>query len=99
MDNRRKQWARIGILFLIISSILWLFLPAIPFLPLTIVQKTAVAAATLVLAEIVGWAGVVFAGPEAVKRIRSCWRFWHGRIKPDELKSPIRSVTERSTGK
>jgi hypothetical protein len=73
--------ARIGIALILLSGVLWFSLFAIPFLPLTVGQKAALAAADFVGVQIAWWTGAALAGPQTVARLWS----WCGRKrKPDE---------------
>jgi len=69
--------ARIGIALILLSGLLWFSLFAIPFLPLSIGQKAALAGAVFVGVQIAWWTGAALAGPQTVTRLRS----WCGRRK------------------
>jgi hypothetical protein len=72
---------KLGIFLILLSGVFWFSLFAIPFLPLTLVQKSALAGADFIAVQVAWWSGAALAGPQAVARIRS--RF--GRKKnPDE---------------
>ena len=64
-------FARIGILLILVSGVLWFSLFAIPFLPLTLGQKAMLAGAEFVGVQICWWVGAAMAGPHTVKRIKS----------------------------
>ena len=53
---------------------LWILLPGVPFLPLSVAARGAVGTALIVVAEVIFWAGAAMAGPETARRMRSWWR-------------------------
>ena len=69
--------ARIGIALILLSGMLWFSLFAIPFLPLTVGQKAALAGADFVGVQIAWWTGAALVGPQTVTRLKS----WFGRGK------------------
>lgn len=70
--KRRKQnWGKIGIGLILVSGVLWFSLFAIPFLPLTVGQKAALAGAVFVGVQIAWWSGAALAGPQTVAKL---WR-------------------------
>lgn len=79
-DTSRSA-ARIGIGLILLSGVLWFSLFAIPFLPLTVGQKAALAGADFVGVQIAWWSGAALAGPQTVSRLRSWFR---RRKKTDE---------------
>ncbi len=72
--------ARIGVALILLSGMLWFSLFAIPFLPLTLGQKAALAGADFIGVQIAWWIGAVLVGPQMVARLKSCC----GRRKEDE---------------
>ncbi len=70
-NTRPVTWTRAGVVLLVVSALLWVPLPIVPFLPLTTGAKAAVGSGLVVAAEIAFWAGAALAGPEAVIRMRS----------------------------
>lgn len=72
--NKGSTIAGIGILLILVSGMLWFFLFAIPFLPLTVSQKAALAGADFVGVQIAWWTGAALAGPRTVKRLTSWCR-------------------------
>ncbi len=73
--------ARIGIALILLSGMLWFSLFAIPFLPLTVGQKAALAGADFVGVQIAWWTGAALVGPQTVARLKS----WCGiRKRTDE---------------
>ena len=75
--NKGSPAARIGIVLILLSGMLWFSLFAIPFLPLTVAQKAALAGADFVGVQIAWWTGAALVGPQTVARLKS----WFGRGK------------------
>lgn len=69
--GRSRTAARIGIVLILLSGVLWFSLFAIPFLPLTIGQKAALAGADFVGVQIAWWVGAAMAGPKLVSELKS----------------------------
>ncbi|AYC30506.1 transporter suffix domain-containing protein [Paenisporosarcina cavernae] len=67
---KSKTLYRIGLVFIGLSVILWLFLPVIPFLELSTGMKASIAAGTLIAAEIVFWVGALFVGKEVAQKFK-----------------------------
>jgi hypothetical protein len=65
---------RIGIALILLSGAMWFSLYAIPFLPLTVASRTALAAAVFVGVQFAWWGGAALAGPQTVTRLRSWFR-------------------------
>jgi hypothetical protein len=78
--DRGRIAARIGVGLILFSGVLWFCLFAIPFLPLTVAQKAALAGAVFVGVQIAWWSGAALAGPDTVARLRS----WFGKRKKNE---------------
>ncbi len=78
-NTRSVTWTRAGVVLLVVSALLWVPLPFVPFLPLSTGAKAAVGSGLVVAAEIAFWAGAALAGPEAVRRMRSWIRTAFGR--------------------
>ena len=72
---------RIGIALILLSGMLWFSLFAIPFLPLTLGQKAALAGADFVGVQIAWWTGAALVGPRTLTRLKSWLR---GRKKTGE---------------
>jgi len=75
--DKGRTAARIGIGLILLSGMLWFSLFAIPFLPLTVGQKAALAGADFVGVQIAWWTGAALVGPQTVARPTS----WCGRRK------------------
>ncbi len=65
---------RLGIALLILSCVLWFALLAIPFLPLSVAQKSAVGASVFVAVQVAWWGGAAIAGPPFVGRMMTAFR-------------------------
>ncbi len=52
------------------SFALWLPLPLLPFLPLSMSHRAGLGGGLVIAAEFAFWAGLVLAGPEAARRVR-----------------------------
>ena len=70
----RSRAARVGVVLMGFSLALWVALPVVPFLPLSVAAKTTGAGALIIVAEVAFWGGAVLAGPTAARRMRSWWR-------------------------
>jgi len=58
-----------------VSSLpLWLVLPILPFIGISIAAKAMVATIVVVVAELMFWGGAALAGPAAVRRVKGWWR-------------------------
>ena len=68
------RWTKTGIALMACSLVIWLVLPLIPFLPLSVGARVTLAGGTLVAAEVFFWLGALLAGPEATRRARSWFR-------------------------
>ncbi len=63
-----------GVILMGASLALWVLLPGVAFLPLSVAARGTVATGVIVVAEVIFWAGAALAGPEAARRMRSWWR-------------------------
>lgn len=66
--------AKIGVILILLSGVLWFSLFAIPFLPLTVGQKAAIAGADFIAVQIAWWIGAALAGPKLVAKLKSRFR-------------------------
>ena len=71
---------RLGITLMVVSCVIWLFLLVVPFLPLSVAQKSALGGSVFVGVQVAWWGGAAIAGPTAVVRLIA-WarRLWPGR--------------------
>ena len=65
---------RIGVVLMVSSLPLWLVLPILPFIGISIAAKAMVATVVVVVAELMFWGGSALAGPAAVRRVKGWWR-------------------------
>lgn len=65
----RRTSTRIGIVLILLSGVLWFSLFAIPFLPLTVGQRAALAGVVFVGVQIAWWSGAALAGRQTVARL------------------------------
>ncbi len=72
--SRQSRVTVIGVVLMGVSAVLWVALLVIPFLPIHVGAKAAVAGSQIVVAEVAFWLGAALAGPEATRRMRSWWR-------------------------
>ena len=70
----RRRVTQMGWGLMILSALLWVVIPVLPFLPYSVKERVAAAAAILVVAEILFWGGAAMAGADAARRMRSWWR-------------------------
>ncbi len=79
----RKGWRGWVLVFgvIVVPTLLYLAIPAVPFLPLTTGQKVWVSAGLVVVAEAVFLVSALLIGREAVRRYRSYLdpRRWFGK--------------------
>jgi hypothetical protein len=71
---RGRTAARIGVVLIGLSGVLWFSLFAVPFLSLTIAQKAGLAGAMFVGVQIAWWTGAALVGPATVARLKSWYR-------------------------
>ncbi len=71
---RSSRAARVGVVLMGFSLALWVALPVVPFLPLSVATKATGATALIIVAEVAFWGGAALAGPTAARRMRSWWR-------------------------
>ena len=67
-------WPRVGAVLIGLSVALWVLLPGVALLPISVKARAAVGGAILVGAELAFWGGAVLAGPRAVKQLRGWFR-------------------------
>lgn len=65
---QRKRYA-LGIALLIIATILWALVFAVPFAPISTSAKAAIITALIVLGEILFWVGALLVGAQAMKSL------------------------------
>lgn len=80
---RRPVLIRLGVALILVSGVLWFSLFAIPFLPLTVGEKTGLGAAVFAGVQIAWWSGAALAGPAVVQKLTG-WFRRSRRKSPDE---------------
>ncbi|MCM3720034.1 transporter suffix domain-containing protein [Fictibacillus phosphorivorans] len=66
---------KIGIVMIILSFVLWVFIPIIPFLTLSAAIKTGIVSGLIIGGEVLFWLGALLAGKDIVKNfIQKFWR-------------------------
>ena len=88
----RGGWARVGLGLIAASFLLWVPLPALPFLSLDLADKAMIGGGLALVAEVAFWGGALLAGPEAARRARSWFR--RRRVDPP---APADTNTDEST--
>jgi hypothetical protein len=71
---KSRSAAKIGMGLILLSGVLWFSLFAIPFLPLSVGQKAALAGVDFVGVQIAWWTGATLAGPKTVAWLKSLCR-------------------------
>lgn len=64
----------LGWCLLVVSTIAWIVLPAIPFLPLSVDQKAAWGGSLFIFAEITWWAALPLLGKEFIDWSKQLWQ-------------------------
>ena len=72
--ERSGGWPRTGAVLIGLSVALWVLLPLVTVLPISMEARAALGGAMLVGAELAFWAGAVLAGPRVVKGLRGWFR-------------------------
>jgi ABC-type transport system involved in cytochrome c biogenesis permease component len=65
---------KIGIIFIILSFVLWIFIPIIPFLSLSAAAKTGIVSGLFIGGEVFFWLGALLAGKDIVKKFIQKYR-------------------------
>ena len=74
--NQRPKQLRlwIGVSLIILSGVFWFSLFAVPFLPLSLAQKTTIGIFLFAGVQAAWWIGAAFVGPQAIKKLLSWFR-------------------------
>ncbi|MBM7694397.1 hypothetical protein JOC77_003858 [Peribacillus deserti] len=99
MPPKRKSTFKLGIILLVVSTLIWIAPLLVPFLDVNGKTKLAITAVLLVIAEILFWAGVFFAGKEAAKRFRGYLnpKTWFAGTKDPNKKMGNEAAREEET--
>ncbi|MBY6037764.1 transporter suffix domain-containing protein [Fictibacillus nanhaiensis] len=57
-----------GIVLIVLSFVLWIFIPIVPFLSLSTGMKTAIVSGLFIAGEVTFWLGALLAGKDIVKK-------------------------------
>jgi hypothetical protein len=63
-------YAKIGLVLIIGSCLLWITVLVIPFLPLSLAQKAVSLTSLILISEVMFWLGILLAGKELADRYR-----------------------------
>jgi hypothetical protein len=63
-------YAKIGLVLIIGSCLLWTTVLVIPFLPLSLAQKAVSLTSLILISEVMFWLGILLAGKELADRYR-----------------------------
>lgn len=61
---------QLGVILIVTSFLAWLAIAAVPLLPFTLAQKSAIVPGLLVLGELLFWGGALLVGKEIADRYR-----------------------------
>ncbi|KZE68851.1 hypothetical protein AWM68_00830 [Fictibacillus phosphorivorans] len=75
---------KIGIIFIVLSFVLWLFIPVIPFLSFSAGLKTAIVSGLFIGGEVSFWLGALLAGKDIVKKFIQ--KYWRKKDKDDDVR-------------
>jgi hypothetical protein len=62
--------AKIGLVLIIISSLMWVVILFIPISPVPIAEKALVVTSLIAISEVIFWLGILLAGKELAHRYR-----------------------------
>jgi ABC-type transport system involved in cytochrome c biogenesis permease component len=74
---------KIGIIFIVLSFVLWILIPIIPFLSFSAAAKTAIVSGLFIGGEVFFWFGALLAGKDIVKKFIR--KYWRKKEKEDDL--------------
>jgi hypothetical protein len=63
-------YAKIGLVLIIGSCLLWVAVLVIPFLPVSLAKKAVIATSLVLISEVMFWLGILLAGKELAQRYR-----------------------------
>ena len=61
---------KLGIILIVISFILWIFILGAPWLPISTTLKVSMVAIFIILGEIFFWGGTVLVGKDMIKKYK-----------------------------
>ncbi len=65
-----KVYAKIGLVLIIASCLLWVAILFVPLLPLPLAQKTLIVTSLFIISEVIFWLGILLTGKELAHRYR-----------------------------
>ncbi len=65
-----RIYAKIGLVLIIASCLLWIVILFVPLLPRSIAEKAVFVTSLIVISEIIFWLGILLAGKELAHRYR-----------------------------
>jgi glucose-6-phosphate-specific signal transduction histidine kinase len=74
-----RVYSKLGIVFIIVSCLLWAAVLAVPLLPFSIAQKALTVTSLVIISEVLFWLGILLAGKEFAHRYRrklNPYRWW-----------------------
>jgi hypothetical protein len=74
---------KVGIAFIVLSFVLWILIPVIPFLSLSGAVKTAIVSGLFIGGEVFFWLGALLAGKDIVKTFIQ--KYWRKKEKDDDV--------------
>lgn len=74
---------KIGIIFIVLSFVLWLLIPVIPFLSFSAGLKTAIVSGLFIGGEVFFWLGALLAGKDIVQKFIQ--KYWRKKDKGDDV--------------
>ncbi len=74
---------KIGITFIVLSFVLWILIPVIPFLSFGAGLKTAIVSGLFIGGEVFFWLGALLTGKDIVKKFIQ--KYWRKKDKNDDV--------------
>lgn len=62
--------AKLGLVLIVVSCLLWAAIFVIPFLPFTLTNKATIITSLVIISEVIFWLGILLAGKELAHRYR-----------------------------
>jgi hypothetical protein len=62
--------AKLGLILIVASCLLWAAIFVIPFLPFTLTSKATIITGLVIISEVIFWLGILLAGKELAHRYR-----------------------------
>ncbi len=88
---KKKNWKiRLGIILMVVSVPLFLFLPAIPFLEMEASHKITLTTIILVVAEVLFWGGGLLLGKELFTKYKAYFnpKNWFKKKEDEDQSTP-----------